>query len=157
MVSRQKYSKEENELLEEEILRNDGVFSQADLTQLVEFWPGFFSGKMRTELAIYRQLIRLAQKQNWILHITTPKRQNRTIPKSSIKQEKSSKFSELLKYAIRIEIEKTCNRIASATRKLIQDVIEENKSMKEELRILRPYKGLVQREFSKQATYEGLM
>lgn len=154
-----RYIRDENKLLLDEIRKADFRLKVEDFRAMSDLWPGLF-GCSRSMIALRAQVLRLSFKNGLIISVPTPselgytfKRKERRAKDRPTKREANSRFNLALRAVIDKEVRKAGEKIFGAAWCMIRDLENENRELKEEVKNLRPFKTVAQREFSRQLSY----
>ena len=148
-----KYTEQENNLLLTE-LSNAGNTVNADAFKLMsEFWPSFFNGTQRGEYALYLQTLSLAKKAGLNPVINSIPKRDRSkwkVPKKTPARYTKGKTHAQIMSICHQEIQIAIKRTTVKIMRLMEELTQENTELKNELRNLRPYKGIVETSYQKE-------
>ena len=135
----------------EEIRKSD-CFTREDVQKIVDDW----SGNPRTFAAIRIAMLRLAEKHNVLISVPgAPKIGYNNRKAKPTKKEAKSRFNQALRAVIAKEVQKAADKIFCKAWRMISGLEEENRELKAEVKNLRPFRDVAQREFSRQLSYQG--
>lgn len=143
------YSISENDLLMTEMrksIESEGL-TKDDFKMLSELWPGFFKGQTRSEYALYRQMKRLQVRHSIKVKIISPPEISHAPKVRQERRKKKSVLQQKIDFVVCREIENCIRKITKSLTSMMKELEEENTFLKSEVKILRPYKDIVETQY----------
>jgi hypothetical protein len=153
------YSPKENQLLLEDLAGQKNHLNAENIIGLVELWPGFFDGQKRKAYELYRHTILLAQKNGiQIVVDSIPKRdrskEKKKLKEPSIRHTKGRTY-EQIRYIISSEINSAIKRATTKIMQLMETTVQENNDLREEVKVLLPYRNIVEIKYRDELEKRG--
>ena len=160
MSKREKYTKEECQLLLDELTICKGHIATRSMEIMEETWPAFFKGQKRSAYALFLHTITLAKREKieYVIDSIPKRHRNRSKEKRPEKIPNmfaKTRLFEQIKGIIQIEMANASKRATGRIMRLMAEVIIKNTELAEEIKRLRPYQEIVNREYSKEIMNGG--
>jgi hypothetical protein len=144
------YTSAQNQFLLDQLAENGNKAKREEFVTLEEFWPGFFGGQKKTAFALFAHTKRLAKKKGIAMEVISAPLRNRNRKPSNRVPARFTKgriFDQIVGI-IQMEMRQAERRASAKILRLIEDLADENRNLKEELKDLYPYKALVEQKYS---------
>ena len=148
------YSDKENDLLLDDLKKANNCVLRQNFIDMADLWEGLFKGTKRTAFALCIQTIRLAKENHISFHVhTMPKRNRNNHIERKYRRSHKNVLHEQVRSIVQNELKNAQKRIAASIMRLFDDLTQENIDCREEIKMLKPFKELVETSYRKEIEF----